>query len=172
MTKTHHTSEAEESQLTASPYTTGSKFLPTSQRILQFTTKKEAKEGDVVGYMAGAFDLFHLGHIKALQEAKKHCDYLVVGLHTDSVVNHNHGSNYPIMNLNERTLAVLSCRYVDEVLIGAPAAVTTQIIDYFKIKKVFHGKTEIVPLADSTNPYQVAMDKGLMTRVDSGCSLT
>lgn len=60
--------------------------------------------------MAGAFDLFHVGHLEFLEKAKQMGDYLIVGLHTDPVVNLYKGSNYPIMNLHERTLSVLACK--------------------------------------------------------------
>lgn len=60
--------------------------------------------------MAGAFDLFHVGHLEFLEKAKQMGDYLIVGLHTDPVVNQYKGSNYPIMNLHERTLSVLACK--------------------------------------------------------------
>lgn len=61
-------------------------------------------------YVAGAFDLFHVGHLDFLEQAKKHGDYLIVGLHTDPVVNKYKGSNYPIMNIHERVLSVLACK--------------------------------------------------------------
>jgi glycerol-3-phosphate cytidylyltransferase len=35
------------------------------------------------GITFSAFDLFHVGHVKMLEEAKRHCDYLIVGLQTD-----------------------------------------------------------------------------------------
>ena len=35
------------------------------------------------GITFSAFDLFHAGHVKMLEEAKRHCDYLIVGLQTD-----------------------------------------------------------------------------------------
>lgn len=60
--------------------------------------------------MAGAFDLFHVGHLDFLEQARKHGDYLIVGLHTDPVVNKYKGSNYPIMNIHERVLSVLACK--------------------------------------------------------------
>ncbi len=60
--------------------------------------------------MAGAFDLFHVGHLEFLEKAKQMGDYLIVGLHTDPMVNQYKGSNYPIMNLHERTLSVLACK--------------------------------------------------------------
>lgn len=45
-----------------------------------------------------------------LERAKAEGDYLIVGLHTDQVVNKRLGSNYPIMNLHERVLSVLACK--------------------------------------------------------------
>lgn len=63
-------------------------------------------------YVAGAFDLFHVGHLDFLEKAKELGDYLIVGLHTDPVVNNYKGSNYPIMNLHERVLSVLACKVI------------------------------------------------------------
>lgn len=54
--------------------------------------------------------MFHVGHLDFLEKAKQMGDYLIVGLHTDPVVNEYKGSNYPIMNLHERTLSVLACK--------------------------------------------------------------
>lgn len=67
-------------------------------------------------------------------------DFLIVGLHTDPCVNMYKGSNYPIMNLHERTLSVLACKYVSEVVIGAPYIVTKDLLDHFNIAVVSHGK--------------------------------
>lgn len=61
-------------------------------------------------YVAGAFDLFHVGHLDFLEKASQMGDYLIVGLHTDPIVNRYKGSNYPIMNLHERVLSVLACK--------------------------------------------------------------
>merc|ERR1711983_42060 len=80
-----------------SPWTGVSQFLPTTQKILQFSNKIEPKKTDRVLYVAGAFDLFHIGHLDFLEAARKHGDYLIVGLHTDPVVNRYKGYNFPIM---------------------------------------------------------------------------
>ena len=61
-------------------------------------------------YVAGAFDLFHAGHVSFLRKCLELGDYLVVGLHEDSVVNCYKGSNHPIMNLQERVMGVLACK--------------------------------------------------------------
>eukprot|EP00730_Choanoeca_flexa_P016640 TRINITY_DN7910_c0_g1_i2.p1 TRINITY_DN7910_c0_g1~~TRINITY_DN7910_c0_g1_i2.p1 ORF type:complete len:396 (+),score=81.63 TRINITY_DN7910_c0_g1_i2:24-1190(+) len=183
MTKSHHseTSDKPHSARTStadgddgtevSPYTGKSPLLATSKRIVQFSNQAEPAPGAVVGYIPGAFDLFHAGHIRALKAAKQQCDYLIVGLHTDAIVNKNHGSNYPILNLHERTLSVLACKFVDDVIIGAPEAVTEELLDYFKVDKVFHGSTEILQPGD-TDPYAVAKKRGVFTRIDSTSSLT
>ncbi|MCV4626454.1 hypothetical protein OFC18_30720, partial [Escherichia coli] len=77
--------------------------------------------------------------------------YVIAGLHFDQEVNRYKGKNYPIMNLHERTLSVLACRYVSEVVIGAPYSVTAELLNHFKVDLVCHGKTEIVPDRDGSD---------------------
>jgi len=55
------------------------------------------------------------------------------------------GSNYPIMNLQERVLSVLACKYVSEVVIGAPYVVTKDLIEHFGVAVVAHGKQTAKP---------------------------
>ena len=55
------------------------------------------------------------------------------------------------MNLHERVLSVLACRYVDEVVIGAPYAVTPELMDHFKVDVVCHGDT---PVADDAGTWE------------------
>jgi len=136
-----------------SPWTGVSKFIPTTQKILQFSNSREPKAGDKIVYTAGAFDLFHIGHLDFLEAAAKLGDYLIVGLHTDPVVNQQMGCNYPIMNLHERTLSVLAYRCVDEVVIGAPYAVGKNLMEHLKVDLVAHGETHIEPDVDGADPY-------------------
>ena len=56
------------------------------------------------------------------QAAQKLGDFLIVGLHTDEDVTARRGTHLPIMDLHERSLSVLACRYVNEVIIGASSA--------------------------------------------------
>ncbi len=59
-----------------------------------------------------------------LEKAKAEGDYLIVGLHTDQVVNGRLGSNYPLMNLHERVLSVLACKVILGVLMMLPDRLT------------------------------------------------
>jgi len=73
------------------------------------------------------------------------------------------GHNYPIMNLHERVLSVLACRYVSEVVIGAPYSVDKALMDHFKIDLVLHGNTPVMPAEDGSDPY--AYPKSLVSVV-------
>ncbi|KAF2071631.1 hypothetical protein CYY_007057 [Polysphondylium violaceum] len=156
----------------SSPYTSLSHFLPTTRKIVQFSEGKSPKPNDKVVYMDGGFDLFHVGHAEALRQAKELGDYLVVGVHDDKVVHEQKGSNYPIMNLQERVLSVLSCRYVDEVVIGAPFHVTKEMIEGLHIQVVVHGDDPVVFCPDGLDPYKIAKDMGIYKEVKHTEGLT
>jgi len=115
-------------------------FLPTSRRIAEFSApNRRPGPNDRVVYVDGAFDLLLPCHIRFLESARQLGDFLVVGVHRDEEVNRYKGRNFPIMNLQERVLGVLSCRYVDEVVMGAPWVVTSDLITTFNISVVAHG---------------------------------
>ncbi|XP_005105781.2 ethanolamine-phosphate cytidylyltransferase [Aplysia californica] len=155
-----------------SPWTGVSQFLTTTKKIIQFSEGREPNPGDKIVYVDGAFDLFHVGHLDFLEKAAQQGDFLIVGLHTDPVVNRYKGSNFPIMNLHERTLSVLACRHVSEVVIGAPYAVTKDLLEHFKVDVVCHGMTPVMPDEDGTDPYAEAKLQGKFVAIDSKNKLT
>lgn len=67
------------------------------------------------GYIAGVFDLFHVGHLNMFKRAKEQCDYLIVGVVTDEGVR-KFKEVEPFVPYEERAEMVRSCRYVDEVV--------------------------------------------------------
>ena len=152
-----------------SPYTAGvSHFLTTSKRVLQFSNSKEPQPGDRVIYVDGGFDLYHLGHIEFLKEAKKLGDYLLVGVHDDEAIRKVRGSNFPLMSLNERVLSVLSCRYVDEVIIGAPYTVTKDVLEkIYKVSVVAHGLNSALPDSDHQDPYKLPKELGIYQTIQT-----
>merc|ERR1740128_430281 len=155
-----------------SPWTGLSQFLPTTQKLLQFSNCEGPKKTDKIVYVAGAFDLFHIGHLDFLEECRKLGTYLIVGLHTDPVVNRYKGSNFPIMNIHERTLSVLAYRCVDEVVIGAPYSVTSEMMNHFNVSVVCHGATPVSLDLGGDDPYAEPKRQGKFVAVDSGNSLT
>ncbi len=72
----------------------------------------------IVGYTDGVFDLFHTGHLNIIKEAKQRCDFLIVGVHSDSIVEQYKKKN-TIINEVDRQKIVESIRYVDRAVINS-----------------------------------------------------
>jgi glycerol-3-phosphate cytidylyltransferase len=68
-----------------------------------------------VGYAAGAFDLFHIGHLNILKHAKSDCDYLIAGVVSDEMLELTKGVA-PVVPLAERLEIVRSIKHVDEAV--------------------------------------------------------
>lgn len=181
MTRNHHVRNSEihsdfstvfgQDSSTKYPDTVCSRFLPTSQKIVQFSDGKSPKVGDRIVYVAGSFDVFHIGHLKFLEKAKELGDFLIVGLFTDTVVNWYKNCNYPIMNLHERVLSVLACKYVNEVVIGAPYVVTDELMKQMNIHVVCHGQTPI-RYQYNEDPYAIPKKLNKFVQIDSGNDMT
>jgi ethanolamine-phosphate cytidylyltransferase len=153
-------------QMLVSPYTKMRQFLPTTHKIAQFQDyAREPNDNDVIVYIDGGFDLFHVGHIEFLKKAKQLGTYLIVGLHDDAVITQVKGQGYPIMNVHERVLGVLSCRYVDDVVIGAPFVVTKDVLDSLGVHVVGHGT--VAEAAPKQDPYALAKDIGVYKQIES-----
>jgi glycerol-3-phosphate cytidylyltransferase len=69
----------------------------------------------VIGFTCGAFDLLHAGHNIFLRDAKKHCDHLIVGLHTDPTIDRPK-KNKPIQTIYERYVQLKNCSWVDDII--------------------------------------------------------
>jgi len=75
----------------------------------------ERTEKKIIGYTTGVFDMFHIGHLNILKRAKEQCDYLIVGVSTDKVVE-EYKKKTPIIKFEERIAIVEAIKYVDEVV--------------------------------------------------------
>ena len=73
------------------------------------------KDCGKIGFTCSTFDLLHAGHITMLEEAKHHCDYLIVGLQTDPTVDRPDSKNAPIQTNLQRKEG-LSIQHVPRVL--------------------------------------------------------
>jgi glycerol-3-phosphate cytidylyltransferase len=65
-----------------------------------------------IGYAPGAFDLFHVGHLNLLREAKLQCDFLIAGVVSDEILTAHKGIT-PVVPLSERLDIVRNVRFVD-----------------------------------------------------------
>lgn len=69
----------------------------------------------VVGYTTGVFDMFHVGHLNILRNARSRCDHLIVGVTTDEFSESRKGKR-PVVPEMERMQIIESIRYVDQVV--------------------------------------------------------
>lgn len=69
----------------------------------------------IIGYTQGTFDMFHIGHLNLLKNAKAHCDYLIVGVNKDELIL-EYKKKSAIVPLSERMAIVEAIRYVDKVV--------------------------------------------------------
>ena len=122
-----------------------------------------------VVYIDGAWDLFHPGHVSTLKAARERGDYLIVGIHGDAVVNRVQGMNLPLMNLHERVLSVLGCRYADDVLIDAPYEITKEMISSLNISEVVRRRKTVQDDRNheaKDNRFRHAKEAGILKTLD------
>ena len=90
----------------------------------------DAKKKYKIGYTDGVYDLFHVGHLNMIQTAKENCEYLIVGVHGDAVVE-EYKHRRPIINENDRQRIIESMKGVDR-------AVINQFRDKLKLWELYH----------------------------------
>lgn len=66
-----------------------------------------------IGYVQGSFDMFHIGHLNILKNAKSICDYLIVGVNSDDFM-YSYKHKHPVIPEEERLEIIKSIKYVDE----------------------------------------------------------
>lgn len=103
-----------------------------------------------IGYIAGVFDLFHIGHLNMFRRAKELCNYLIVGVVSDEGVRIGKQAE-PFVPFDERIEMVRSCRYVDEAVKLPPNFADTE-----DMYKVYHFDVQFSGSDYEHDPYWLA----------------
>jgi rfaE bifunctional protein nucleotidyltransferase chain/domain len=70
-----------------------------------------------VGFVNGCFDIMHVGHLKLIEFCKTHCDYLIVGIDSDRMIQRAKGKDRPVNNQADRKYFLENIKGVDKVFI-------------------------------------------------------
>lgn len=90
-----------------------------------------------IGYTTGVYDMFHIGHLNIIRRAKEQCEYLIVGVSTDELVE-SYKKKTPVICFEDRCAIVESIKYVDKVV----PQITMDKMEAYKSLKfdaLFHG---------------------------------
>eukprot|EP00439_Symbiodinium_sp_Y106_P063747 s419_g9.t3 len=156
--------------------------LATTQRLGQFAAPADPEQGAKlltsakhVVYVPGIFDLVHPGHVSILQQAAKLGDYLLVGLYSDETVRQHRGMP-PVLTMLERAMAVLSTRWVDDVVLGVPWKITKDLLATMNIKTVVVGRPpdglESEQCRAEEEQMAIARAEGLLTELSSSFAVS
>ncbi|CAA9989857.1 ethanolamine-phosphate cytidylyltransferase, putative [Plasmodium knowlesi strain H] len=149
------------------------KCYVTASQLYQFMGNHEKKNKKKVVYVDGSFDIFHIGHLKILENAKKLGDYLIVGMHSDEVVRKMKGKYFPVVSLLERTLNVLAMKVVDDVVIGAPWLISESFIKRFQIDVVVRGTVvDYFYSSNELDPYAIPKKLNIYQELSSESGIT
>lgn len=94
-------------------------------------------EEKLIGYTTGVFDLFHVGHLNVIKRAKEQCDYLIVGVSTDTLVE-SYKYHKPVIPFEERVAIVEALKYVDQV-VPQESMDKFEAWEKYKFNVIFHG---------------------------------
>jgi len=90
-----------------------------------------------VGYVPGVYDLFHVGHLNLLRQARQHCEILVAGVVSDEIVRERKGFT-PVVPEHERLEIVSALELVDQVILEAVQS-KTEVWESIRFDAIFKG---------------------------------
>ena len=91
----------------------------------------------IIGFTDGVYDMFHVGHLNMIEACKQRCDYLIVGVHSDEIVE-GYKHRKTIIGEEDRRRIIGALKAVDKAVINR----TRDKMELFKLygfNKIFIG---------------------------------
>jgi cytidyltransferase-like protein len=115
-------------------------------------------------YMDGFFDLFHTGHVRAIQQCVELGDRILIGITGD-----RDAAQYkrpPVMKQADRVAVVAAMKYVDHVICPCPLVVTEEFLDQHTIDLVVHGFADETDAERQRSFFRIPEERGKFQRID------
>jgi cytidyltransferase-like protein len=115
-------------------------------------------------YMDGVFDLFHIGHVRAIQQCATLGDRIILGVTGDE-----DAASYkrmPVVCQNDRVAVIEAIRYVDRVICPCPLQVTAEFLDQYQIDLVVHGFANDDDAKRQRSFFQIPIQLGKFQQID------
>ena len=110
-------------------------------------------------YMDGVFDLFHKGHLEAIEKCRDYGNHIIIGVISD--VDCASYKREPIINETDRVDIISSLKYTDDVIFPAPLILTEKFIKDNKIDIVVHGFSNKSDFEKQKEFFKVPIDMGI-----------
>ena len=141
------------------------KIVSRGEAVRAAAREREARRRIV--FANGAFDVFHVGHVRYLEAARAEGDWLIVGVNSDASVARSKGADRPVVPADERAEIVAALACVGAVVVfeeDTPARLLEELRPHVHAKSLSRSTDIGVPRGDDCEIYLKTLSGGIKVR--------